>query len=309
MRTKKLIRKLKKILRKLYYLMIGYDYTKYLLSTSETYLSNIWSYCQNEFLMKNDKGLLASERYQYFRKVHKLLNVEEMINASLERIGNEADGGYVMARNGDGWVYSRAKIAYSLGINTDVTWDRHMAAGGYQVYQYDHTIKRLPEEHPNFHWEKIGIADGEETKELKKLDTLMEKNGHIDTEGLVLKADIEGFEWGMLDALPIERIEQFDQIVIELHDFVDSTDDCQKRIIRVLEKLNQTHQAVHIHANNYVIVEYCGDLVVPKVLEMTFVRKGLFATKKTEKMFPTNIDRKNNPDIQDIILGGWNIVD
>lgn len=301
--------KIKEVLKRIYYLWIGYDYTKGLLSHSEVYLYNIWSYCQNEFLLKNDVGLLNSERYGYLKKIHNLLKVEELVNGSLERIGNDIDGGYVMARKEGDWLYSRKKIAYSLGINTDVTWDKSMAKGGYQVYQYDHTIKHLPEKHPNFYWGKIGIADGEETKELKKLDTLMKKNGHLDIDGLILKADIEGFEWGMFDTLSVERIGQFDQIVVEMHDFVSSTSNQQKKIVRVLEKLNRTHQAVHIHANNNGIVEYCGDLMLPQVLEVTFVKKSLFITKSANKMFPTNIDRRNTLEIQDIMIGHWNFED
>lgn len=302
---------IKKFLQAKSHIFIDYNYIRGLSVNSETHLYNIWSYCQNEFLLKNDKGLLSSERYEYFKKIHTLLKVEDLVNGSLERVGDDGDGGYVMAYKKEGWRYSREKIAYSLGICTDVTWDKHIAMGGYQVYQYDHTIKRLPDNHPNFHWKKIGITDGEETRELKKLDTLMKENGHLDINGFILKSDIEGFEWGMFDALTVKRISQFDQIVIELHDFVSSIGDCvhQSRIIRVLEKLNQTHQVVHIHANNRGIVEYCGNLMLPQLLEIVFVRKGLFVTKKSEKMFPTNIDRKNIKEKQDTILGHWNLED
>lgn len=177
------------------------------------------------------------------------------------------------------------------------------------MYQYDHTITHLPEKHVNFHWKKIGISNGEETKEFRKLDTLMKENGHIDTNGLLLKADIEGFEWGMFDMLTVERISQFDQIVIELHDFVFASSDHKKAIIHVLEKLNQTHHAVHIHANNCEIVEYCGDLILPQLLEVTFVRNDVFLTQKTNKTFPTSIDQKNSAEMQEIMLGRWNLED
>lgn len=129
---------IKIILKKIYYFFVGYKSTKNLLESSlkssswkpNIYLYNIWSYCQNEFMVKNDKELLNSERYEYFKKIHNLLKIEELVNGSLERVGHDTDGGYIMARNGRGWTYSREKIAYSLGIGADVAWDKHMAEGG-----------------------------------------------------------------------------------------------------------------------------------------------------------------------------------
>lgn len=55
------------------------------------------------------------------------------------RVGNAHDGGYVMLND-----FAHRNIAYSIGINDDVSWDFDMAERGFDVYMYDHTIEKLP---------------------------------------------------------------------------------------------------------------------------------------------------------------------
>ena len=61
---------------------------------------------------------------------------------------------------------------------------------------YDHTIKSLPYENPRFHWKQIGLC-GIKTKnnKLKNLEQLILENGHLNEENMILKLDIEGWEW------------------------------------------------------------------------------------------------------------------
>lgn len=272
------------------------------------YMYSIYSYIQNE--QRRKVGGVSAE-FEYFENVHKLITVKDLVNtAKLIRVGNGIDGGYTMAysvNNSDGWVYSKNNIAYSLGIDKNVDWDRHMVNNGYEVYMYDHTISGLPEENIHYHWKKLGITGGKETIELKHLDTLIQQNGHINEEGMLLKADIEGYEWEMFDGLDDGYLNRFDQIVLELHHLVSSGIGERSRIVRVLETLSKTHVPVHIHGNNNDIVEYCGDLVTPELLEVTYVKKDLFETQDTTRMFPTEYDFPNVASKPDIFLGKWNV--
>ena len=69
------------------------------------------------------------------------------------RIGNAGDGGYIMLDDFNG-----IEAAYSLGINDDVSWDLNIARLGIDIFQYDHTIDKLPEENSRFHWFRTGIS-------------------------------------------------------------------------------------------------------------------------------------------------------
>ena len=216
------------------------------------------------------------------------------------RVGRDHDGGYVMQK-----PFSVNKIAYSIGISQDVSWDLDMAADGYQVYQYDHTIKGLPEENAAFHWKKIGITGEEETPELKNLTTLLRDNGHADASGMVLKIDVEGYEWNVFAGLTEKTLLQFDQIVAELHNMTAEEDRELK--IRALENLSKTHKAVHIHANNFGAVDYCGDLIMPDTLEVTWVRKDLCSDTRFMGVLPRPVDRRCDALTPEIILGHWNL--
>jgi hypothetical protein len=91
-------------------------------------------------------------------------------------------------------AFNGVEIAYSLGICDDVSWDFDIAQLGIDVYQYDHTIDKLPFEHGRFHWEKIDISHTSEGN-LKSLGDLITENRHSSATNMLLKCDIEGSEW------------------------------------------------------------------------------------------------------------------
>ena len=262
--------------------------------------ANIFSYLQNEFIQKNspDGKIFGTTLYKYIKKVSELTKCFDVISPDVEkiRVGNTKDGGYVMIK-----PFSKTKIAYSFGINNDVSWDLDVANAGYQVYQYDHTIKGLPKEHPSFHWEKTGLTGNSETDDKKNLTTLLMKNGHADKSGMLLKMDIEKDEWAVFANMDLKLLEKFDQITIEMHDL----EMCNRElIIKALENLSTTHIAIHKHANNYGRLTYCGNLILPETIEITYIKKGSFEVKANENILPEDgLDIANFTFIEDYWLG------
>ncbi len=263
------------------------------------YVNSIFSYCINEAVQKRTDVALT-EIYQYYKKLHDLTAINRVLNKGIEkvRIGREHDGGYVMVK-----PFSRTQIAYSLGVGDDVSWDKEMADNGYQIYQYDHTIEKLPEENEAFHWRRIGITGLNETDKLKHLDTIICEDGFENQTGMLLKMDIEGYEWDLFNSCSLETLNQFDQIVIEIHSLNDLTKN--EIIIDGLERLMKTHTAVHIHGNNYRYATFCGDLITPDALELTLIKRDLYQfeidTQNTMRM----IDQVNRGNTQDIWIGRW----
>ena len=273
---------------------------------SEYAVRNFQGSLQSSFqieVMSRYMDIEKSKLYRQTRRLHELLPIKNISNrdGNLVRVGNLYDGGYVALDR-----YFNSNIAYSFGISTDVSWDKYMAEQGFDVYMYDHTIEGLPEEHEKFHWRKIGIAGiyNSESPELKTFPMLMEENGHTDSKNIILKMDIEGAEWEVFDNLPDDDMTRFDQILIEMHDLNSEENFSVKE--RVLEKLNKTHQLVHIHGNHnepYVMVK---GMVMPNVIECTYVKKGLCEFEDFEGFLPDELDRPNNPFWPDIYLGKWN---
>lgn len=180
-----------------------------------------------------------------------------------------------------------------------------MADRGASIFQYDHTVEHPPSNHPSFHFNRVGIThDDALDPRLKHLDTLTFDNGHSDRRDLLLKIDIEGAEWDVLDALGGDTFGQFKQILAEFHafEFLDR-DSFRERARRVFLKLNQTHQVINVHGNNFAGVRLVEGVALCDVYELTYVRRSDYAIEDSCDVFPTALDRPNNETIPELFLG------
>lgn len=238
-------------------------------------------------------------------RILRLLKPCDAIEGDMIRVGRDYDGGYIMLDKGLDHVN-----AYSLGIGDDVSWDLQMAYRGCVVFQYDHTIERLPIEHENFRWSKIPIGRSEVPSDnIKTIAELIDNNSHGSNNDLILKMDIEGGEWFALEEVRSEILVQFSQIVIEFHWLTNLHDvNLLRRFICVLEKLNLTHQVVHVHANNYSSIAYIEGVIMPDSLEVTYVRKSDCEFKPSYKVYPTTLDMPCDSNSGDIFLGALGLI-
>lgn len=121
---------------------------------------------------------------------------------------------------------------------------------------------------------------------------------------MLLKVDVEGAEWPVFANVSSELLLGFSQICLELHWFehlADATYLCA--VIQALGRLTCTHQVVHVHGNNHRPVEIIGGVPIPRVIEATYVRRADHRFEPTRKLFPTDLDRPNDPLRPDIFLG------
>jgi hypothetical protein len=259
------------------------------------------SYVQNEFLKSNGADFSESYTYQYFSYLKKLLQVRDVEGSySFVRLGRSHDGGYVMLDD-----FTNSNIAYSFGISNDVSWDLDMANKGFEVYQYDHTITKLPQNNKHFHYFHTGITGDPacENKDLKTIETILSENRHIGLNNIILKMDVEGAEWSFINHSPIAVLSQFSQMVFELHNLIDINK--KDKIIPALEKLNETHQLIYIHANNNCHVFYTGDIMIPSEIEVVYVRRSDYLFKESNAFFPTAMDMKCTNERPEMSLGIW----
>lgn len=242
--------------------------------------------------------------FEYYKKLKHLLRVESLKDASLVRIGGEADGGYIMIDS-----LKKSRIAYSFGINNDVAWDSAMVDKGYEVFMYDHTIENLPYDRDGFNFFKEGIAGKSDTENLcDTLENFIKRNGHATKTNMVLKMDVEGAEWDFLETVPVKVLRQFDQIVMEMHNLVRacSKEEMERRF-NCLHKLNATHQLVHLHANNTAYLIQMYGTTLPDVIEVMYANRDRYKTVESKNLLlPTSLDRPCDPNREDIFLGYWN---
>jgi hypothetical protein len=205
---------------------------------------------------------------------------------NLIRIGNpEGDGGYVMLD-----CFKTARIAYSLGVGSDVSWDLDLAERGAAIFQYDYSIETPPVQHPCFHFFPIAIS-GMPCDGSKTLSKTLIENGHEVMDNMILKVDIEGSEWDLFDLLDREVLLRFSQIACEFHDIANP--EKLERTLRVLSKICDDFHCVHLHANNAQSLKDLYGLRVPPLLEATFVRKSGMPLDSVPGPMRRDLDRPN----------------
>ncbi|KZK76851.1 hypothetical protein PsW64_04696 [Pseudovibrio sp. W64] len=230
------------------------------------------------------------------------LSPMDVAGHELARVGRTFDGGYVMVP-----PRSEEKIAYSLGINRDVSWDLEMAHKGLKIYQYDHTITGLPCQHKQFNYFKKGITASFQTnKHMTCLRDEIKKNGHQNANDILLKIDIEGDEWEVFADLETNELQKFSQILVEFHDLHKVYKLFWFRTaLEALNKIFQTHQAVHVHGNNNTALRIVGGYAIPPVLEVTFLRRNSYQFSPCTRIFPNKLDQPNNPSFAEHQLGSF----
>jgi hypothetical protein len=246
-----------------------------------------------------------TDTYRRASRVISLLSPMDVDGMPFVRVGRQSDGGYVML---DCITPPQIAAAYSFGIADDVSWELDIADRGIEVFLFDHTIAGLPLDHPRFHFSRLGITGTRAAPLLQTLPALLERDGNAGRTDMLLKMDVEGCEWDVLANCPQETLESFQQIVLELHDLVPMIcGGSAETIEAALNVLMTTHQCVHVHANTYAPALVLPGLVLPSVVECTFVNRRTFGDRLTSgsRSFPTSLDRSCHARRGDIVLGKW----
>ena len=215
--------------------------------------------------------------------IYHLLLTKEVIGKKRILLGAKYDGCYVLLDD-----FKNIKIAYSFGIHTNIQFDKALADKGIDVFMYDHTINSLPYENPKFHWKKIGLCGvGQKHQNMKNLEELILENGHINEKDMILKIDIEFWEWESILHLKEETLNKFKYIAIEYHFRDKKYYTIENLYYNVLKKISKTHQAFYIRCNaNRSKITKFGNNRICKVLEVSYIIKKGNIFKKDETIYP-----------------------
>jgi len=166
----------------------------------------------NEEEYKGIQECLLSDPEEKFCIYHLILP-KDVIGKKRILLGEKYDGCYVLLDD-----FKKIKYAYSFGINNNIQFDKALADKGIDVYMYDHTINSLPYENPKFHWKKIGLCGMKsQNQNMKNFEELIAENGHNKEKNMILKMDIEQWEFESLIDLKEKTLNQFKYIAIEYH--------------------------------------------------------------------------------------------
>ena len=214
----------------------------------------------------------------------------------LIRIGAEGDGGYLVPDDLDGIA-----ACFSPGVDNRASFESAMIARGIPCFLADRSVQGPPVTHAMIHFEHkfLGAIDDEGTL---TLDRWVADNAPA-SDDLILQMDIEGAEWIVLLNTSPELLRRFRIIVMEVHDLERLFD---KHAFPIIEaaflRLLQDFHLVHNHPNNYGSSVRVGDLVIPRVLEMTWLRKDRADAIASARQFPHPLDVVNDPKSADVVL-------
>jgi hypothetical protein len=252
----------------------------------------------------NLRFLFSGGRKEHIFQLYDLIRPQTYPGLKKIRIGNrEADGGYVMADDFEG-----IDGALSLGIGHDISWDLEMCQHGVDIYQYDHTVEApdAGKDNPRLHFHQCGICGSEgQHPKMKTIGEVLSQEMAHHTGDLILKIDIDGYEWEVFEKMPVEILQRFRQICIEIHTPLGrpSQSDRRLRNLGVLRKLNSIFAPVHLHANNASPPRvFCG-YEVPKLLEITYIRRSGQPFTHSQESFPSELDVTNVTSLPEINIG------
>ena len=249
----------------------------------------------------------------------------------LERIGRIGDGGYAVPSAA---VRSTGNV-FSIGISTDWSFERMLsrsnrkmrifahdrAAGslfflyvGFRDFLKPKSRNRNPE-YPRigyaWTWMKMSVKFrtffygrhhflrrwvkpiAKSKKEISFADAFS-KVPH--TGSIIIKIDIEGDEYGLLDQIKasiIERKGQISTLVFELHD----TDTRRVEFEQFVKEISDLMPLVHIHGNNCRKLSPDG---LPTFVEVTFAHRDLIGKSKVLNFPIDGLDFPNDSELPEL---------
>ena len=235
----------------------------------------------------------ADERLLEFARLLRPMSSPEL---ELTRVGGPTDGGYVMAKP------ITASGAISIGVGSDVSWDRDIGARGIPVAMFDHTVRRPPSHVPNGTFHRIGIGPIS-TAKTKPLNRLIAQAGFAGRTDLLLKMDVEGAEWLTLTQPQPADLRPFSQIVLELHGLSALRDESRgPQLLAAMQHIARYHAPVHVHANNYDELVRFDSWWFPNAIEVSLVRNDLMSNPRPAVSIRTDLDAPCDPRVTEIDL-------
>lgn len=218
---------------------------------------------------------------------------------TLIRIGGTGDGGYLIPDDLDGIDY-----CFSPGVDRTSKFENDLAARGIRSFLADYSVDGPAIESEMFSFEKkyLGAVNNDMFMTLQHWvgTSLPDYTGD-----LLLQMDIEGSEYDVIQATPPDVFKKFRIIIVEFHDLHNAFNQYSLRFLQVcLEKLMNDFEIVHIHPNNGAISGPLkrNDIEIPRLVEMTFLRKDRVRWKRKFTKFPHPLDTPNVLNSKDIIV-------
>lgn len=243
--------------------------------------------------LRNNLNTFGLPPFQFQTETNEIVQLISLLRPyssgyDLKRFGPEGDGGYLVPDDLCG-----IEACYSPGVGKVMGFEKDCFNMGMKVFLVDKSVEGFAQIPKEFHFMPKYL--GKETKSdyISMSDWLLDTNMEISGD-LLLQMDIEGYEYESMERIEQKVLNQFRIIVIELH-FLDLMvyKPMFEKIEYLIRRLTNNHTVVHLHPNNCCGIFQKGDLLIPRILEVTLLRNDRFKEKNVVNHFPHPLDKEN----------------
>lgn len=232
------------------------------------------------------KGTAAAE----LRSTVDLMKPRLPKSIELVRIGGENDGGYLVPNDLTG-----VEFCLSPGVDKTASFETDLKRYGIESHLIDFSVDGPPSgfEAASFTKKYLGAVSHGDVLTLSDWISQLSLERAGD---LMLQMDIEGAEYEVMLETPLEVLQKFRVVVLEIHSLLSLANEDFHRIFSAFaKKISSTHQVVHIHPNNVSPPVSISGVMVHPAIELTLLRRDRFdeAEVLKELNFPHNLDRRN----------------
>ena len=223
------------------------------------------------------------------RELHPLQTQFDLI-----RLGPNKDGGYLVPNCLEG-----IETCFSPGVAQVSEFEIECLNRGMKLFMADKSVEKpnwdIPESQYSFQKKFIGCTNNQD---FMTMDSWFNSTRLADDTELLLQMDIEGGEYSSIMSMSDELMSRFRVMVFEFHRLQHLWNRAFFEIAEtVFKKILQTHICVHLHPNNYKDSKFSvhsrQGIDIPKVMEMTFIRKDIAQTNGYQSQFPHALDFDN----------------
>lgn len=235
------------------------------------------------------------ELLRFLEELHPVATNHELI-----RLGPNGDGGYLVPDDLDG-----IEACFSPGVNDVSGFESDCARRGIKAFLADASVEKPAEENELFHFTKkfVGAVSSDD---FMTLDDWVASSLPGTGSDLLLQIDIEGAEYEVFLSASESLMRRFRIIVVEFHNLEQLWNkpyfDLAKR---AFEKINKFHSCVHIHPNNCCGAVERDGIVIPSVMEFTFLRNDRIERSSPQTNFPHALDFDNTPNATLVLPKSW----
>lgn len=206
----------------------------------------------------------------------------------LIRVGGDGDGGYLVPDCMNGM-----EALFSPGVSDTWDFERYVAERyGMPSFMVDGSVDAPPGLTDAQHFSRKWLGPDSRDDVVSLEDWIDQSRVSRDSD-LLLQMDIEGSEYGVLASAPLATLRRFRIAVVEFHglDWIAVGPVLKMRILPALRKMAVDFEVVHVHPNNCCGMQEIYGVPVPRVLEVSYLRRDRVGTAPVRARLPHPLDR------------------